>query len=332
MEHHYLSTMEVSHSYTDRDGDLTTLNDQIHTYYSYDPHGNVQWLVQDLPDLGQKAILYEYDLVSGNVNKVSYNKGLIDQYFHRYEYDADNRITKVYTSQDELIWDCDAAYEYFLHGPLKRVMVGEDKIQGLDYTYTIEGYLKSINQVALTSNDPGLDGYGASEYLKDEFAMELGYYDGDFDRDNIAVGENGVLASSSGVTTNDLFNGNISSWMYNSRQQTGSVSMANPINGVKLNTYQYDRLNRLRENDFKVNDGSTWNDLTDYEEDFTYDGNGNILTASRNAFGASNNQLDDLTYHYNNSNNRLLSVTDNTGSSLNGTFGDIVTQPTNNYV
>ena len=40
-----------------------------------------------------KSISYDYDLVSGKVNEVSYQGGEADQLLHRYEYDGDNRLT-----------------------------------------------------------------------------------------------------------------------------------------------------------------------------------------------------------------------------------------------
>ena len=326
----------VSHTYTDQDGDLMTTNDQMHTYYSYDIGGNVQWVVHDLPGLPQKAILYEYDLVSGNVLKVSYNKGINDQYFHKYEYDADNRITKVYTSRDELVWDCDAAYEYYAHGPLKRMMLGEDKIQGIDYTYTIEGYLKSINQVELASKDPGSDGYGTSLYLKDEFAMELGYYQGDYDRNGVAMGAQGVNTVTPGVHGQSLFNGNISSWMYQTRSEA-DLSLGNPMDGIKLNMYRYDRLNRLKSNDFHLNQNGNWTAPKNYEEAFSYDANGNILTANRTAYDADGRlTIDALTYNYASTgtlNNRLLSVNDAIATPSGSTVGDLSNQTNaNNYL
>jgi YD repeat-containing protein len=75
-------------------------NTLVTTYYSYDPHGNVEWMVQDIPLLGRKSISYEYDLISGNVTRVAYNKGKADQFYHRYSYDEDNRIKSVQTSDN----------------------------------------------------------------------------------------------------------------------------------------------------------------------------------------------------------------------------------------
>ena len=48
-----------------------------------------------------KAIQYQYDLVSGKVNKVIYQPHKIDQFIYKYNYDADNRITEVLSATDE---------------------------------------------------------------------------------------------------------------------------------------------------------------------------------------------------------------------------------------
>jgi hypothetical protein len=49
---------------------------------------------------------------------IYYQKGEYDRFIHKYEYDAENRITDVYTSTDDLIWSNDVKYFYYLHGPL----------------------------------------------------------------------------------------------------------------------------------------------------------------------------------------------------------------------
>ncbi|MCV6629856.1 MAG: hypothetical protein OIF50_08350, partial [Flavobacteriaceae bacterium] len=123
----------VAHSFTfnqaNQLGRFTTANQ---TLYSYDQHGNVHKIVQLLNALQKpKFIDYEYDLISGNVHKVWYQKKQHptdsiphDQFIHRYFYDADNRITRVQTSRDNHIWNTDAKYHYYAHGPLARVELG----------------------------------------------------------------------------------------------------------------------------------------------------------------------------------------------------------------
>lgn len=102
---------------------------------------------------------YEYDLIGGKMLRVLYDSGMGDMFAHRYRYDEDNRLLTAETSRDGVLWDRDAEQEYYRHGPLRRLELGEDSIQGIDYTYTIHGWLKGINHAMLTStSDPGLDG------------------------------------------------------------------------------------------------------------------------------------------------------------------------------
>ncbi len=286
------------------------------TWYSYDEHGSVRWLIQELPSLGRKQMRYDYDLVSGNVNKVYYQEGTVEQFIHRYEYDADNRIVAVFTSTDDKIWERDAKYEYYLHGPLARKELGEDLVQGMDYVYTIEGYLKSINQVELDSlKDPGRDGVMQYGTVKDEFAMELGYYAGDYGRTGSHIGQANAAVypynGAGGMTpaVNDLYNGNISYWMSNIRSGQVAATDINPV-GLQMRTFRYDKLNRLRFANWRKYENGTWQvgDGT-YNEAFTYDGNGNIKTLLRNGFVGTGSTLDmdQLTYHYNyNPQGRLL--------------------------
>ncbi len=133
------------------------------THYSYDVHGTVNTLIQENQKLGSiaanerfKRIDYIYDLISGKVNEVHYQPGKKDQFHHRYEYDADNRITQVWTSRDSIIWDRDAKYFYYQHGPVARVEIGQYQVQGIDYAYVLEGSLKGSNSNALGS----AQGYG----------------------------------------------------------------------------------------------------------------------------------------------------------------------------
>ncbi|MBK7682346.1 MAG: hypothetical protein IPJ26_07680 [Bacteroidetes bacterium] len=89
-----------------------------------------------------KRIDYVFDLVSGKVNKVYYQHSTPeeinpDQFIHQYEYDADNLLKKVSTSMNDDLFVTDANYSYYLHGPLARTLLGERKVQGLDYAYTM---------------------------------------------------------------------------------------------------------------------------------------------------------------------------------------------------
>lgn len=114
--------------------DLTSNEAATATYYSYDILGNVDTLVQDyrfgvMADNGNRfeKIAYDFDLVSGKVNQVSYQPGQPDAFYHKYVYDAENRITNVFTSADSINWDNDAFYQYYDHGPLARTVLGEQQ-------------------------------------------------------------------------------------------------------------------------------------------------------------------------------------------------------------
>ncbi len=186
---HYLQN-RISYAYSDYDG-TDNSGDENYTFYSYDPHGNVEWMLQSISGFtnsitgskNNKHLAYDYDLVSGKITKVKYNEGMNDQFFYRYTYDSDGRIEKVETSRDNYLWDADVKYEYYAYGPLKRLSIGEDKIQGLDYIYTINGWLKAVNHPSLSSTyDPGGDGASTSSFPADVYGMTLGYFDGDFKR------------------------------------------------------------------------------------------------------------------------------------------------------
>ncbi len=298
------------------DGDDAVNQDAwVHTQYSYDAHGNVEWVRQEVPGLGTGYVRYEYDLVSGNVVGMAYNEGWADAFYHCYRYDGDNRLLEVKTSRDGELWDSDARYEYYPHRVLKRVAYGEDYIQGVDYAYTIHGWRKGVNHPALGHDrtlDPGDDGASGSPYPRDVFGMMLGYYEGDFLRTGSAYASDGIpqyhLSAPSGK---DLYNGNISSWT-SQIQKVGGLQYEE-LTGYQ---YQYDVLNRLLEGTFHVYSSGSglYNGIADasqYKTVYTYDPNGNIQTLYRGGDQTGLNvKMDDLQYTYASGTNRLLKVRD----------------------
>ncbi len=285
-------------------------------FYDYDIHGNVSKMgyYLYLGDNAQKTLKtteYEYDLISGNVNRVVYQKGANDQFMHRYSYDADNRITSVETSRNGILWERDASYRYYEHGPLARTVMGDQKVQGLDYAYTIQGWLKGINGENVGQNDIGQDGASTA---KDAFAFSLNYFNGDY----ISVGTTQPFTAaetSSNVNQNNLYNGNIKT-MVTSLLDLGG----NPLSTLQ-NNYTYDQLNRIK--------GMDSYDLAsnnlEYQTEYVYDRNGNLKNLKRWSEGV---QMDDLNYTYNDvvtdkqlRSNRLFAVTDN--PTLDSNFTDI---------
>ncbi|PWV56687.1 RHS repeat-associated core domain-containing protein [Chitinophaga sp. S165] len=312
------------------------------TYYSYDQIGNVKTLWQQIGDLGTKQFDYQYDLVSGKVNKVRYQKGQSDQFLYGYEYDAENRLTKAVTGINSVSKDgweievphADAAYRYFLHGPLARTELGNEQlVQGLDYAYTLQGWLKGVNGNYLSpQSEIGGDG-AQNPVARDAYAYSLDYFKGDYKA--IGSGANAFsLKWTDGQSTDagrDLFNGNIA------RSTLAQKRVAvQPTVGY---SYRYDQLNRLKGmRQHLLADGATdWSpSLRDeFKEDITYDGNGNILSYIRNGSSRSI-AMDQLTYNYSRDaagnllNNRLSHVVDAANDAAY--TEDLKTQTANNYL
>jgi len=333
------------------------------THYSYDIHGNVETLLQDnkkmetnFPSLATqrfKRMDYSYDLLSGNVHRMSVQNGEVDQWHHAYTYDADNRIKEVYTNtqapltemfdftqnkQAEFIlnsdWQEDARYYYYDHGPLARAEIGENLLQGVDYYYNLQGWLKGVNSsVLLDENDPGKDSdpNSLNNYFgKDVFGFGLHYYNGDYEAiggasTNAATSPIAPVDNSSHAALNsfDLYNGNI-------RYMQTAITHAKERKVMPmLNAYQYDQLNRLIESRSyeKGFDGKFWKPDSyrdEYYNAFQYDAMGNILYQDRHT--RDGKQIEKLTYNYQKNNiggellrNRLYSLNDGVGDNVDNT-------------
>ncbi len=313
---------------------------QTATYYSYDIHGNVDTLLQDytsgvMNDNGNrfKQLVYNYDLVSGKVNQVAYQPGKKDAFYHRYWYDAENRLTDVETSHDSLYWEHDAAYTYYKHGPLARTVLGHQKVQGVDYAYTIHGWLKGINSTKVgapgswgSAYDMGKDGYMQQAAARDVFGLGLWYY-GDGDYQAVGDASRPPFDKLHGAAVTALYNGNIAGMGVN---LPGAGS-----NRPLVYLYGYDQLNRLtgmQAHDVTQAEATTW-DLSptdDFRESVSYDANGNITEYERNGNGSTGPQeMDRLRYHYVTGRNQLDHVRDDVPAGSYTT--DIDDQGAGNY-
>lgn len=277
--------------------------------YDYDIHGNVRKMLQ--ASVANRITEYDFDLISGNVKHVDFHdEDFNDRFIHRYRYDADNRITSVETSTDGYIWYEDAHYYYYAHGPLARVELGEYKVQGLDYFYTLQGWIKGVNAAGQGAHaDLGRDGYNheaRNRYVsRDAFAYGLGYYEGDYspigNRVNPDATTNwqpfaaeedlskGGVRKHTGVDKYGLFNGNIA-LMATDLRYFGDE-------GLQMMAYQYDQLNRIRKANAYEQKNDSWNKpYQKFGTSYQYDANGNIMELKRhNGVGML---MDNLTYHY----------------------------------
>jgi RHS repeat-associated protein len=269
------------------------------THYSYDVHGNVESLVQHIREGDRdlrKRIDYDYDLISGKVNRVVYQPGELDQFIHRYGYDGDNRITEVHTSHDGIVWTKEANYEYYAHGPLARIVFGEQNIETQDFTYTLQGWIKALNG--------------------QHFRYALGYFAGDYS----SIGTTNNLATP--IADNlDLYNGNIA-----------TMASLNPKLSEETWTRQftYDQLNRITGS---KSIGMTHTDA--YKTSYTYDANGNIMSLNRFneaglAFDSLKYQYQNKKNGYKHNTNKLRWVDDSPALSANH-GEDLEDQDVDNY-
>jgi RHS repeat-associated protein len=242
------------------------------TWYSYDEQGQLSWLVQHIPGLGLKTIDYTYDFL-GKVRQVAYQKDVTaERFYHHYRYDADQRLIKTETSRDGSSKTLQAQYSYYLHGPLKRVELG-NQLQGMDYVYTAQGWLKSINNANL-GQDPGGD--GTNGVAPDVFGLTLDYFSGDYLNTRppaIAVVKSiPSLTNLSAATYPPLYEGSIRAQSWQNQKLSTTVGSY---------AYQYDAKGQLQVADFGSRDfaGNFTRHATDHHlSALNYDANGNILS------------------------------------------------------
>lgn len=264
-------------------------------------------------------------------------------FYHRYNYDAENRLTLAETSMDSVTWEKETRYEYYRHGPLARTITGEQLVQGTDYAYTLQGWLKGVNAAGINKsvNDMGGDGLSgnSNQYTaKDALGFNLNYFSGEY----LAI--NSTVATFPNASTylptgeyRPLYNGNISSMAVNIK-----FPSATAVQVPQLYNYRYDQLNRItamdayRGYDTTANSWSAMSVTTDYKERLAYDANGNILKYLRNGISSVSTTMDSLTYNYYSGTNRLKYVKDNVADNVytaaNADIEDINNQTnTSNY-
>jgi len=312
-------------------------NDNSTIWYSYDEQGRVTFTVrkiENMPTAGDSTFFtlnYIYDF-NGNVTEVAFQKeDAADDYYYYYEYNSDNQLSKAFSSRDAGVSKSPlASYSYYIHGPLKRIELA-DQTQGLDYVYTINGWLKSINSPELDSRDPGNDGQGinANRPNKDLFGMSLDYFayaplnhlgtPANYLRPDYVKSNTYVQTYYGGES---LFNGMIKAQRWQTVTDTNSTIK---FQDSQLSyEYEYDEKYQITAANFakvsvngNINHGGgeantaltlAVNTNNEYNlSGITYDLNDNITALKRNTFyTASDSDMDDLTYNYNLSSGRLL--------------------------
>jgi YD repeat-containing protein len=190
-------------------------------------------------------------------------------------------------------------------------------VQGLDYAYTLQGWLKAVNDNKAqndlwTSNDLGsLNGVSP-----DVFGFSLHYYQQDYRPIGNIHNPNFHkfdIANPSNALPN-LYNGNIAGMV--TTIPAGDVShKLSPL----VMKYQYDQLNRLIKSESMLYNASTQNFAPSpdqsYNTQYTYDLNGNLLTQDRKGTALANSET--INYHYDiQNNNQLKSISVGNTTSL----------------
>lgn len=347
-------TNRLSYTLADKDGDLTTTGDESITIYSYDPHGNINRQYQWISGIDKPRLIeYGNDVFSGKLDEVDLlntdgTPDLKDAYGLFYFYSQNGRLTEVFQFFNDgtnPLWrtylhpntteyrTVGGTYYYDRHNfnQVRRLELGVIQ-QGLDYTYTLEGWLKAINYPDSTQ-DPGYDmkgnilgadGVTNTAMRKDLFSMVLNYYTKDFIHTGSPFHSPGNSAYLQG--NGNLFNGNIASWQSKILNAGAGGYLEGEETGYR---YMYDQLNRLREANFYVNDRSTgWQYANpgEYDETFHYDFNGNINWLKRYAFSLDSGYVlaidKETSFTYHGVTNKLDRYADVAGTLGNKGTGD----------
>ena len=307
--------------------------DVTYSYYSYDAHGNIKWVIKTIeppagiinneyykspyqPELPLplqtyenakivSKIDYDYDLISGNISQIIYNKNRFNEFRQKYYYNEGNQLKEVYTSRNGFLWEREAEYNYYKHGPVKQVEVGQDKLQILDYSYTINGWMKAMNS-SYDSFDYIAENFGAAydndDYPADLYGFALEYHNDDYVKKATALSPVNIFDDIQ-ISGNSLYNGII----------TGATHMYSPAFNSDYNIegwfavddrrsgyfYEYDVLYRLIEGGLRNYLTSSWDATTTANVEIEYDGNSNITYLKRiNDHKDIPMSRNDITYNY----------------------------------
>jgi RHS repeat-associated protein len=309
-----------------------TQSDDKWTWYSYDELGRLKWTVNRYnnvdeavspsPGVTIKTFYYNYDYM-GNVTEMHYQYHLpattvSDKMKTEFVYDQDKRLSVVKSTiygETTPKTKTNAEYFYYLHGPLKRKQLANN-LQGIDYVYTINGWLKNINSPEMDlQHDPGTDGYSGIGKIthEDLFGMSLDYFEGDY----IRTTANLQTHAEPLPIFNYNYDGKITSNRWQAKEPTAS-GMAYQKKQL-IYEYNYDKKGQMLNAEFGTintnhvysTSGGGTSPLVDYMDDYrvmaTYNDNGNIQSLTRNAYaaGANGKYMDDITYNYVSCTNKL---------------------------
>jgi RHS repeat-associated protein len=285
------------------------------SWYDYNAEGLLTWSIQYINGLGYKTIDYTYDGLNRLTKQVFQKNTAAETFVHYYEYDAGTyKLSKVYTNTVDNFGTklLQATYIYKLDGGTKRLELAQN-LQGVDYTYTLHGNLKAINNSDKTK-DPGGDGPG-NGFGVDAFGMVLDYFPDDYVNTRVSAQPiKGV--NSSGIGT-DSYQGNIKAMTWYSKKPVLPGVTDDPTTYV----YQYDDKYQFTESTWGTNINFANTPATFSATAFNkesvkhptngspgFDANGNILYLQRT--DGTGTLTDRFDYKYYSNSNKLQSVVD----------------------
>ena len=252
---------------------------------------------------------FKYDYSTGKPIEIDFQPDVpAERFIHRYTYDEQANLKVVETSRNGVMWDRDAVYDYNKDGSLRRETIGEDSIQGKDYTYTLLGNIKAINHASLNpATDAGQDGVDDvnnknKNVARDAFGMIFNYHTDDFKRSfgTTESALNDTKAGHLGVR-NNLYSGLLGAVSYKTQAMTTAELNSSTLlrNGeLSGERYYYDKLARLRGDTTYKHNGTNWvSDGNDagWSSLYHYDQNSNITRVQREIMtsATAGEQLDD---------------------------------------
>ncbi|MCA6435100.1 MAG: hypothetical protein IM592_01370 [Bacteroidetes bacterium] len=274
-----------------------------------------------------------YNYFTGLVNSSTYQLNNSNEKLqYNFTYDANYRQIGSSLNYGTKTENLTSTYYNIMGQPYRNVL--GNKLQGIDFVYTLNGQLKAINHPGLSPElDPGADDgdYAGTDIKKvnqDLFGEIIEYHTNDYVRagshytTSILTGSsnqkyNGLIATTR-FKTRSVVNG-INNGMdyinYMGGNQTQLINGLNYQNKELAFTYTYDELNRLGTSSFAtynnyLNTASLRNEYTEQGAggNIGYDKNGNLTRLVRNAY--ANETLDDLTYTNAITGNKLTAIVD----------------------
>jgi RHS repeat-associated protein len=232
------------------------------------------------------TMVYDFEKVLVTKNDHNAGPGNVVSTTNEMEYDVKGRSKKIYQNNNGAGKQLLAQYEYNELGQVVDKKLhgtgspgSETFLQSVDYRYTINGQLMSINNAELNTN-------ASNDDSNDYFGMELLYNATDDD----------------GLSTLKKYNGNIAAIKWK------SLGVAAGPNGQKSYAFRYDKSGRLEKASYSVKSATGWNGETGaLNESMAYDHNGNITKLQRaqrkHAFVNDlpvyiSETIDNLTYTY----------------------------------